>query len=640
MGSCRCKMCGGHILYDDKASIAVCEYCGTEQTVFRADNEKQLKLFNRANALRMQNEFDKAQLTYDNILIDDPSNAEAHWGICLCRYGIEYIDSPSTGKKIPTCHRTAIKSIFDDLDYKEAIDNADVVAKQYYEKESKVIDKLQKEILSISQKEEPYDIFISYKENDENGNRTKDSMMGEIIYNGLTNKGYRVFYSKIALKGKETTEFEPIIFAALRSAKIMIPIGSKTEYFNSTWEKNEWSRFLNFMQDDSKKFLIPCYFDMESYDMPDEFLVFESIDLNDSDYLDQIVNRIDKKINVKVKETAKESPNQSYNNQINNLIERVKYCLSEKDFAKADEVIENILNLNYKCPEAYFYKVFTKLKLCSIDELVQHKVRLADQKEYQTALSFAVGSSKERLINVSKTVDESIERRRKDFLYNSFFQNVAVRNYKQAFDSARKIEGYRDIDKKVVELKEQIYTDGVNYQNDRIILKAIECYELIYGYKDSIARLKELRTIRHNDAEKQKIASLLNILDDTIERYKSKKLYGDDARVYLNSLNELKYLIKDKDGWYEKVAYYDSMLTKVTKSKTYDDYQYDKEQRRKFIIVLLGVIGVILYLCFLIVPLVVYICRGNSSGAGVWVLVDTITIVVTIIVGYYIADRL
>ena len=56
MGSCRCKMCGGHIHYDDNASMATCEYCGTEQTVFRTDNEKQLMLFNRANILRMQNE--------------------------------------------------------------------------------------------------------------------------------------------------------------------------------------------------------------------------------------------------------------------------------------------------------------------------------------------------------------------------------------------------------------------------------------------------------------------------------------------------------------------------------------------------------------------------------------------------------
>ena len=32
MPTCRCKMCGGQNQYDIKASIAKCEFCGTEQT--------------------------------------------------------------------------------------------------------------------------------------------------------------------------------------------------------------------------------------------------------------------------------------------------------------------------------------------------------------------------------------------------------------------------------------------------------------------------------------------------------------------------------------------------------------------------------------------------------------------------------
>ena len=225
-------MCGGHIHYDNDASVATCEFCGTEQTIVKTDDLKKLNLFNRANALRLQNEFDKAQTTYENILIDDPSNAEAHWGICLCRYGIEYVSDKKTNKKVPTCHRTVYKFIYDDLDYLEAINNADVVAKKMYEAEAKVIDKIQKNILEISQKEEPYDIFICYKETDNFGNRTKDSVIAENIYNELTKEGYKVFYSKISLESKLGSEYEPVIFAALMSAKVMLVIGSKIEYIN------------------------------------------------------------------------------------------------------------------------------------------------------------------------------------------------------------------------------------------------------------------------------------------------------------------------------------------------------------------------------------------------------------------------
>ena len=248
MGSCRCKMCGGHIHYDAKATVATCEFCGTEQTIVTTDDSKQQKLFERANSLRLQNEFDKAMTTYENILIDDSNSPEAHWGICLCRYGIEYVDDKKTNKKIPTCHRTVINSIYNDIDYKEAINNCDVVAKKIYEIEAEVIDRIQKNILSISQKENPYDIFICYKETDEFGDRTKDSVLAQEIYEELTRNGYNVFFSKITLESKIGSEYEPIIYAALTSSKVMLAVGTKKEYYNSPWVKNEWGRFLSFME--------------------------------------------------------------------------------------------------------------------------------------------------------------------------------------------------------------------------------------------------------------------------------------------------------------------------------------------------------------------------------------------------------
>ena len=75
--------------------------------------------------------------------------------------------------------------------------DADVVAKRIYQSEAETIDKIQKSIIAISQKEAPYDIFICYKESDENGSRTRDSFVAEDIYNELTQKNYKVFNQSI-----------------------------------------------------------------------------------------------------------------------------------------------------------------------------------------------------------------------------------------------------------------------------------------------------------------------------------------------------------------------------------------------------------------------------------------------------------
>ena len=82
-------------------------------------------------------------------------------------------------------------------------------------------------------------MFICYKETDDSGSRTKDSTLAQDIYYQLTNEGYKVFFSRITLEDKLGQQYEPYIFAALNSAKVMLVIGTKAEYFNAVWVKNE-----------------------------------------------------------------------------------------------------------------------------------------------------------------------------------------------------------------------------------------------------------------------------------------------------------------------------------------------------------------------------------------------------------------
>lgn len=275
----KCKMCGGDLDITGGSTTCECEYCGTIQTVPSADNEKKINLFNRANRLRFASEFDKAAGVYENIVSEFPEEAEAYWGLCLCKYGIEYVDDPATGKKIPTCHRTSFENIFEDSNFEMALEYADLVAQRVYREEAKEIDRLQKAILDIANKEEPYDIFICYKETASDGQRTKDSVMAQDIYDALTAKGYKVFFARITLEDKLGQEYEPYIFAALTSAKVMLAIGTDYEYFNAVWVKNEWSRFLDMMKSDKSKRLIPCYADIDAYDMPQEFKNLQGQDM-------------------------------------------------------------------------------------------------------------------------------------------------------------------------------------------------------------------------------------------------------------------------------------------------------------------------------------------------------------------------
>ncbi len=254
----KCKMCGGSLDVTEGMTVCECEYCGTAQTLPKLNDEKKTNLYDRAGHLRRNNEFDKAGSVYEKILEEDRTDAEAYWSLVLCKYGIEYVEDPATHKRVPTVNRAQFTSIFMDENYKSAIEYADSTQKAIYESEAKTIDEIQKGILAISEKEEPFDVFICYKETDNNGRRTHDSVLANDLYHQLMQEGFKVFFSRITLEDKLGSAYEPYIFAALNSAKVMVVIGTKPEYFNAVWVKNEWSRFLALIKNDNKKNSYSC----------------------------------------------------------------------------------------------------------------------------------------------------------------------------------------------------------------------------------------------------------------------------------------------------------------------------------------------------------------------------------------------
>ena len=294
-----CKMCGANLQVNGNSNIVKCEYCDAMQTVSVSTNEEINKLFESANRYIIKYEFDKAIMTYEHILELSDHNSEAYWGICLSDYGVEYVVDPKTQKRVPTCHRTKSKSLLNDENYLFALKYATDEALKHYKSQAEYIDKIQKNILSVSSKEEPYDIFICYKETDENGNRTVDSVIAQDIYQVLTEKGYRTFFSRITLEDKLGISYEPYIYSALNSAKVMLVVGTKIEYYNSVWVKNEWSRFLSLRGNTQDKILIPCYRDMSPYDLPNEFSALQAQDVSKVGYIQDLVRGISKIIPLK-----------------------------------------------------------------------------------------------------------------------------------------------------------------------------------------------------------------------------------------------------------------------------------------------------------------------------------------------------
>lgn len=499
----KCKMCGGTIEFEQGATVGVCDSCGTKQTLPRLDDDRRANLYDRANHFRRNNEFDKAAAIYEQILTEDTTDAEAYWSLVLCQYGIEYVEDPATRKRVPTVNRAQFTSIFDDDNYKSAIQYADGYQRELYEKEAKTINDIQKGILAISQKEEPFDVFICYKETDNNGRRTPDSVLANDLYYQLKQEGFKVFFARITLEDKLGSAYEPYIFAALNSAKVMVVLGTKPEHFNAVWVKNEWSRYLALVKKSGgKKVLIPAYRDMDPYDLPEEFSHLQAQDMSKLGFMQDLIRGIKKIAKVdEPKATVKETVVVGTSNaNVTPLLERAFLFLEDGKWQDANIYCEKVLDIDPKNAEAYLGKLMVDLQVRSRKQLADCADPFDDRENYGKVLRFGDDKLEAEMRGYIAHINERNENARLTGIYNGAVSAMNAANtesaYKAAADTFRSISGFQDadalveqcLDKAEVCRKNAIYASAHNEQIKNSIAgceAAIRLYESISGWKDA-----------------------------------------------------------------------------------------------------------------------------------------------------------
>lgn len=550
----KCKMCGGDLAFEPGSTVCECEYCGSKQTIPSADSEKKTNLFNRANRLRMNSEFDKASGVYEQIVAEFPEEAEAYWGLCLCAYGIEYVDDPATGSKIPTCHRTLPTSIMEDSNFEQACDYADPVARKVYREEAKTIDRIQKDILSIAQSETPYDVFICYKETAEDGSRTEDSVLAQDVYEALTAKGLKVFFSRITLEDKLGTQYEPYIYAALSSAKVMLAFGTTYEYYDAVWVKNEWSRFLGMMKADKRKVLIPCFKGLDAYDMPKEFRGLQAQDMAKLGWMQDLVRGVEKLCgkggtassapNTVVQKTVVQEVQES--GKADNLMKRVYLYLEDRDFAKASKYIDKVLDVDAEYAPAYMAQILVGNKLTKEANLTTLRMSIDDKTTWKKALRFANEEQKQRYLGYAKQINENEaddkeqarlaeEKRRKqeelatkEEQYDRVLAEISKEDYFWAMVILSQLNGYKDAEKLMQQCLDK-YKEKLRQkeQEQRKILAEKEQEQ-----KEEAKRAEELQTQIHRlNAEIDQLHGLFSIKKKQKLQEEVKKLLDEQKQV-------------------------------------------------------------------------------------------------------------
>jgi hypothetical protein len=340
----KCKMCGGDIELSDDKTYGTCEACGTVSTRPKQCTDDRTALFNRGNLLRMRGKFHEAVSLFERVVLQDETDAEAHWCMALSRHGVEYVKNHKTGEQVPIIYQAAyymnhLGLLNKDADYLAALKHSDSQTAELYTTEAAKISGVQKSAAAILKKQEAYQYsaFICCDETDEGA---KDRGDAQKIYDALSKSGHNVFYAPVTLKDKPIDEHEPHVYAALNSTPTMLVVGSSPERFAETWMKKDWLRFTYFTKLRNDQRLFTCYRGMDPGSLPEELEGFQAMDMSRGNFLRDLVNGVKRIMDNPHEASSKIKVSEDI--PASRFVENAGECLKENDYRAAQKIYERM----------------------------------------------------------------------------------------------------------------------------------------------------------------------------------------------------------------------------------------------------------------------------------------------------------
>lgn len=429
MGICRCQVCGGNLILKHDY-FAVCDSCHTEQFLPRIDSNV-TNLYERANHMRIMANFDEAVKLFNKVLDQYPNDSATYWQIVLCKFGVLHQWDERTQTFKPTLHRMMRTSLLTDPDYQKALEYATTQEREIYHQEAENIFRIQQRYEQISKKEKDFDVFISYKEtDDETHQRTLDSELAHSLYNDLTAQGLRVFFSHITLREKSGEDYEPYIFAALESSSVMLLVSTSPKYVNSVWVRNEWMRYLNLISTNEQKLLIPVIRDMNPYDLPDEIGHLQAINLRNVGAKQELLQRV---VDIAKRNQTTSTPHPTPQGpdpiSIEPLIEGMYRRLNERDFSLSHGAAFYIARIHAIDPyhvEGYIGKLMIEYSARTLPELANSDILLNTSENFQKIMRLGTEGHQRTLTVLldkqqHRIYDECVSSKKK--LFNKYDNN-------------------------------------------------------------------------------------------------------------------------------------------------------------------------------------------------------------------------
>ncbi len=367
MAAFLCRFCGAGLELSG-SRVCECGSCGRIQSVPLLDSAEKAELIRRAEQLRSQYRYDKAIQLFEKMIQLSPADADLYWGLALCRFGVEFFRDGGIA-----LNRTQAHSFLTDSDYRQALRFADEKQRGFMEQTAGRIDEKRREIAEIASAER-YDVFLCCCETDKNGLPSEEAGRASELYRRLSAEELRVFYPHITLEDKSGSEWEPYIFGALNSAKVMLVVGMNGGSFEDIWVRNAWSRFISGGMDG--RAVIPVVYDLSANTVPPELSRYQAIDMSRLGYEHDLILSVKALLSGRTSDDTQ--PEKSP------LVRRAYLFLEDGDFSAAEGLCERIDQTSPA--EASLIRLLVEYRLKSEEELDTLSADIIQSENYRRAM--------------------------------------------------------------------------------------------------------------------------------------------------------------------------------------------------------------------------------------------------------------
>ncbi|MDR3293121.1 MAG: TIR domain-containing protein [Clostridiales bacterium] len=606
----KCTSCGSIKLEQLKGELYRCRSCGATVNFLNVTDTDKVR-FNLATVYRQAGDFDKARTLYREIANDNEeglASAEARFGLFLCDYSVMFEENQATGEKFPSFYRMSDKPIDENENLKKAIELSAEFSetRDGYIEQSERIAEVLKTYRKIAAETKPWDIFISFKKSDKNGNLTKDYVLAQKLYGTLIKKYTRIFYSDTALDSLTVREYEPNIYYALYSAKAMIVICSDRENLEAQWVKNEWSRFLALNHNAA---LIPVFMDgCDISDLPKEIGKRQGYAVKDMDFfsrlddtLDALVNSDERKAELakcaeeerlkreredaeraerfrteaataarEAAATAVRGISSGGGPSVATYLERAEIELSNGDYTKSFQILDSALNLDGKNSKLWWLMFLAEKKLSSEKDLPNlYETDWSEDKRFESAMKFADVGEKHFFENlIYLWIKDRIKRVAKYLKQGDF---ISAQKYLNLI--AVKLERYG---KEEVEAYNRLEREARFARNCSELLSKYGCKEVselvgVGGLFDNenFKQLKKLASDTQGEEGEKYLSAVESLLNTAEENGKKYRENFDWARAKAEKTVAQKLeLVAESE---KRIAEIQSETEKIDKSKKVED---------------------------------------------------------------------